>query len=154
MAIKKAFIKTLFSVQRLVIILAVIGVVFVLLWVFLLSYQVYLLWKPGAEMALVAADTYQAVFLTNDQIYFGHLLNIKDDFMFLDDVYYVKIEEQITDTGTRTTRGRLIRLGETEPHGPRNQMIINREQVLFWENLSFESQIYQSIQSYNNLQKK
>ena len=36
-------------------------------------------------------DAYQAVFLMNDQIYFGHLKNIDQGYVILSDVYYVKI---------------------------------------------------------------
>src|SRR3989338_8531409 len=43
----------------------------------------------------IDSDTYQAVFLTNDQIYFGRLKNISSDYLILFDVYYVKINESI-----------------------------------------------------------
>ena len=84
-------------------------------------------------------DTYQAVFLTNDQIYFGHLKNISPDYLILSDVFYVKINEGGT--------GQLVKLGAGEPHGPRDEMIINQDQVLFWENLKPDSQVIKTIQS-------
>ncbi len=148
MVIKKGFFKIFFSGEKLLVALAVIGIIIALLGAMLLGNQAYTLFKSGGEKKLVEADTYQAIFLTNDQIYFGKLIDITGDFMVLDDVYYVKLEEQLSaDGSSKTTKGRLVRLGESEPHGPENQMIVNRGQVLFWENLSFESQIYQSIQS-------
>src|SRR3989338_11113662 len=55
-------------------------------------------------------SAYQAVFLTNDQIYFGHLKNISSDYLLLSDVYYVKINEG--------GAGQLVKLGIGEPHGP------------------------------------
>ena len=42
----------------------------------------------------IDAGAYQAVFLTNDQIYFGHLKNISSDYLILSDVYYVKVNEE------------------------------------------------------------
>lgn len=84
-------------------------------------------------------DSYQAVFLTNDQTYFGHLKNIDSDYLILSDVYYVRI----TEDGA----GQLIKLGTLEPHGPKDEMIINKGQVLFWENMRFDSQVVKTIQS-------
>lgn len=83
-------------------------------------------------------STYQAVFLTNDQIYFGHLKNISSDYLILSDVHYVKID----DNG-----GQLIKLGTVEPHGPQNRMVINKEQVMFWENLRFDSPVVKAIKN-------
>ena len=87
----------------------------------------------------IDSDTYQAVFLTNDQIYFGYLKNISPDYLILSDVYYVKI----SDSGA----GQLVKLGAIEPHGPKDQMTISKEQVLFWENMRLDSQVVKTIQS-------
>ena len=87
----------------------------------------------------IDSDTYQAVFLTNDQIYFGYLKNISPDYLILSDVYYVKI----SDSGA----GQLVKLGAIEPHGPKDQMTISKEQVLFWENMRSDSQVVKTIQS-------
>ena len=86
----------------------------------------------------IDSNVYQAVFLTNDQIYFGRLKNISPDYLILSDVYYVKVN----DGGA----GQLVKLGEGEPHGPRGEMIINKDQVLFWENLNFDSPVVKAIQ--------
>ena len=91
----------------------------------------------------IDAGAYQAVFLTNDQIYFGHLKNISSDYLILFDVYYVKVNEEGV--------GQLVKLGVIEPHGPKDAMTINRDQVLFWENLKFDSAVVKTIQ---NMQQK
>lgn len=83
-------------------------------------------------------SAYQAVFLTNDQIYFGQLKNISSDYLILTDVYYAKVNEDGV--------GQLVKLGEGEPHGPRGEMIINQDQVLFWENLNSNSPVVKAIQ--------
>ena len=87
----------------------------------------------------IDSDGYQAVFLTNDQIYFGHLKSIGSDYLILSDVYYVKVNEE--------GAGQLVKLGVGEPHGPQDKMIINQDQVLFWENLKFDSPVVKTIQS-------
>ncbi len=84
-------------------------------------------------------NTYQSIFLTNNQIYFGHLNNISSDYLILSDAYYIKVNEGGT--------GQLVKLGSGEPHGPLNKMIINQDQVLFWENLRSDSPVVKTIQS-------
>lgn len=90
---------------------------------------------------IVDGGTYQAVFLDNNQIYFGHLKNIDSLYLLLKDVYYVQLSD-----GHNAKTGRLVKLGEAESHGPRDEMIINRQHVLFWENLTSSSQIVRTIQ--------
>ena len=89
----------------------------------------------------IERDAYQAVFLSNDQIYFGRLKNVSSDYLILKDVYYVKVGE--------SGAGQLIKLGATEPHGPKDEMIINKDQVMFWENLRFDSPVVKGIQNQN-----
>ena len=103
----------------------------------LFSYDIFLESRDSGN--LIDTDTYQAVFLSNNQIYFGHLINIDSQYPVLADVYYVRLE------GSDATSGRLVRLGEGEPHGPKNEMIINRDHILFWENLNTDSKIVQTI---------
>lgn len=88
---------------------------------------------------LIDKGLYQAVFLSNNQIYFGRLKNPGSDYLILTDVYYVKINEG--------GAGQLVKLGQIEPHGPKDEMIINREHILFWENMKPDSPVVKTIQS-------
>lgn len=89
-------------------------------------------------------STYQAIFLTNNQTYFGHLRDINENYLILSDVYYVKINKE-------TDESILVKLGIIEPHGPNDSMTINKDQVLFWENLRPDSQVIKTIE---NIQSK
>src|SRR3989338_4625865 len=90
------------------------------------------------KKSFIDPDVYQSIFLTNDQIYFGRLKNISSDYLILSDVYYVKVNEN--------GAGQLVKLGAGEPHSPKNEMIINQDQVLFWENLRSDSAVVKTIQ--------
>ena len=79
--------------------------------------------------------TYQAVFLTTSQVYFGKL-TIDGDVYVLNDVYYVSQPEG--------TPGQLVKRGN-EVHGPRDPMLISAQQVLQVENLREDSQVAQAI---------
>ena len=99
-------------------------------------------------------NTYQAVFLNNNQIYFGHLHDMYSDYPVLSDVYYVQLTQEFSKKGQPVQeKGRLMRLGDSEPHMPQNEMILNKEHILFWENLRLDSPVVKTIQSIN-VQKK
>ncbi|OGM96492.1 MAG: hypothetical protein A3B86_00335 [Candidatus Yanofskybacteria bacterium RIFCSPHIGHO2_02_FULL_38_22b] len=99
----------------------------------------YLKYDSYDKDDFIDPNTYQALFLTNNQTYFGSLANINSDYLVLSDVYYVKVNEE-------TGEGRLVKLGPLEPHKPNGSMIINKDQVLFWENLNFDSSVLKTIQ--------
>ena len=108
----------------------------------ILGFKVYSpFFEISDEEERIDSATYQAIFLGNDQIYFGKLKNIDSQYPILDEVYYIRLE------GEGATSGQLVKLGETEPHGPQNQMILNRDHILFWENLRNDSRIVQTIRS-------
>lgn len=123
-------------------IFAVLAVIIGLLLIITLGFTAYSLFSKNTEEAeRVDQSTYQAVFLEGGQIYFGKLRGIDSQYPILDDIYYVKLEDE------EATSGRLVKLGIIEPHGPRDQMIINREYILFWENLKPDSSIIQTIRN-------
>jgi len=107
----------------------------------------------------VKSESWQAVFLRNDQVYFGRL-TISDDFYILTNVYYLQTEEEQEedklapvsttsvnlDRAKKKTKTTLVKLGN-ELHGPENEMFIERGNVLFWENLKDNSGIVNSIKA-------
>lgn len=95
---------------------------------------------------------YQAVFLSSGQVYFGKLEQSTGEYLRLTDVFYLQTK---TDTEsenpqaatTDDTNVELIKLGN-EIHGPQDEMIISRDQVLFFENLKSDGRVSQSIANY------
>jgi len=96
---------------------------------------------------------YQALFLTNGQVYFGKLDKtsalVGRDYV-LTDVYYFQVSQAQTKASTASSELSLIKLG-SELHGPENKLVINRSSVLFWENLKKDSKVVEAI---TNFQKK
>ncbi len=98
----------------------------------------------------------QAVFLTNGQVYFGKLSKT-GDYYVLTDIYY--LQQSTSDSANpqkaadeNASDVQLIKLGN-EVHGPEDRMVIQSEQVLFWENLKEDSKVSQSIDDYANKNK-
>ena len=104
---------------------------------------------------VIDSSKYQAVFFTNGQVYFGKLKNQGSDYLHLSDVYYLQTNADATSENpqqsTSTDQGnvQLIKLGD-EIHGPEDEMIISKDQVLFYENLKTDGKVSQSIQEYKN----
>lgn len=100
----------------------------------------------------VARDKYQAVFLNNDQVYFGKIKKVNDDTLVLTDIYYLQQTQkeganQNQTSGQAGNQTSLAKLGD-ELHGPQDQMNINMDQVLFWENLKDDGKVVTAIKEY------
>ena len=105
----------------------------------------------GAGLA-VDGGKYQAVFFTNGQVYFGKLEAQSADYLRLTDVFYLQNNGEGDSSnpqqaGTSQNNVQLIKLGQ-EIHGPEDEMIISRDQVLFYENLKADGKVSQSIEQY------
>ena len=52
-------------------------------------------WKSAKADMAVMGDRYQALFLTNGQVYFGKLSNVSDKYVTLNDIYYLQVQESV-----------------------------------------------------------
>ncbi len=146
---KRREMKMWAKIVCLVIVVAVVGVV--VWWLVALS--------TNSEANAVNKSEYQAVFLTNGQVYFGKLKVVNPNYLKLTDIYYLQVQStntgttaasQLAATSTSGTSGnnvQLVKLGN-ELQGPEDMMAINREQVLFWENLKPSGKVTQAIDTY------
>jgi hypothetical protein len=103
----------------------------------------------GAVTSDVKSNEYQVVFLSNDQFYFGKLTRVNAQTMKLTDIYYLQVQQQVQPSTTSTTsttpqQVQLVKLGN-ELHGPEDAMYINRQSVLFWENLKNDGKVAKAI---------
>lgn len=104
------------------------------------------------EGEFVNKDRVQAVFLTSGQVYFGKVKDITNQYVDLQEVYYLNSQQQpdtegTSETNTQATTFSLVKLG-CELHGPVDQMIINRDQVSFWENLKDDGKVAKAIDQW------
>ncbi len=107
-----------------------------------------------------ASTTWQAVFLTNDQVYFGHLSQYGINYWKLKDASYIKVtqvpvaqapdaangtpaKDQPTKMENRTT---LMKVSQ-DVHQPEDTLYIPKEQILFWQDLQDGSSIVQTLKT-------
>jgi hypothetical protein len=103
----------------------------------------------NSQAQAIQKEKYQAVFLNNGQVYFGHIASLGEKSVDLRSIYYLQTSG--TDTAASQTSSNnnvsLVKLG-CELHAPYDQMMINKEQVIFWENLQDSSQVVKAIADY------
>jgi hypothetical protein len=116
-------LRVLLAVVALAIVVGIVAVI----W----SHRDQLFGRSAFER-YIDPKTYQAVFLTTSQVYFGKL-TIDGDVYVLNDVYYVNQPDPAIP-------GQLVKRGN-EVHGPRDPMLISAQQVLQVENLRDDSLI-------------
>lgn len=101
-----------------------------------------LLRSPGDPATYVDQGTYQAVFLTGGQVYFGKLVP-RGEVYLMSDVYYLSTPTEAQPAGQLIKRG-------NEVHGPREPMVILASQVLLIENQRPDSEVMAAIARFKS----
>lgn len=103
------------------------------------------------ESKYIADSKYQAVFLENGQVYFGKITSLNAKYLNLQSVFYLNSQNSTSSTDKKedasTNQFTLVKLG-CELHGPYDQMVVNRDQVTFWENLKDDGQVVKTIKEW------
>jgi hypothetical protein len=135
--------------KLLIVVVAIAGVLLIVIYL-LLSFTNLLSSVPLiGNLAKKNMEGYHAVFLSNNQVYFGKLRNEGSQYAVLEDVYYLR---QTANLGDENQAGQLdlVKRGR-ELHGPENIMKINRDHILFIENVRVDSAVGQAIQRAKQL---
>lgn len=137
------------------IIIAVVSVILLAI----LTVGVLFFYRSSAA-ANIDGGKYQAVFFTNGQVYFGKLTTLSNGYLKLNNIFYLQAQTtpgadsknpQATSSD-QASDVQLIKLG-SEVHGPDDEMIISRDQVLFFENLKKDGKVSASIVKYQSQKK-
>jgi hypothetical protein len=83
-----------------------------------------------------ASATYHAIFLTNGQVFFGHITDVRKQSIRLGNVYYIQTR---TNMQTKETANVLVLRGK-EWHRP-SHTTINMQHVLWVETVAEESDV-------------
>lgn len=109
---------------------------------------------------VIDETTYQAVALDNGQTFFGKLRKYGIGTYVLVDAYYLQrnSDDATTVTGDAATETTTTKNNDNnkesdlelmpitgELHQPKNHIIINRDHIIFWQNLELDSPIVQTI---------
>lgn len=106
-----------------------------------------------SESKKIDKSKYQAVFLNGGSTsgsvayttYFGHITKLNDKYFVLNNVYYLTTQQT---SGSETANPQLTKLGCQQLHSPYDEMVINRNQVAFWENLQDNGKVVTAIKQF------
>lgn len=103
-----------------------------------------------------AEANWQAVFLTNGQVYFGKIAKETGDRILLEEIYYLQVTQPLQRSGDQAqpdaqSELSLVKLGN-ELHGPKDRMRINIDHILFIEDLKTDSRVVEAITNYKQSQ--
>jgi len=131
----------------------IILITVVLLTIVLLGLTVFFYLQTSSENY---SSKYQAVFLTNGQVYFGKVSTESDEWIVMENVYYLKLKQSLQGQGSKELSESDVTLAKlgNEIHGPTDMMKINKKQVLFIENLSENSKVLSAIQDHKKSTKE
>lgn len=105
--------------------------------------------EPNKEQSYVDTNQMQAVFLNNGQVYFGDIGELNAEYLTLSNIYYLRVNQQVQPGQQNNSQNgvSLVKLG-CELHGPQDQMVINRSEITFWENLKSDGQVAKAVAEY------
>ncbi|PID32460.1 hypothetical protein CR970_00390 [Candidatus Saccharibacteria bacterium] len=105
--------------------------------------------KTAGQDKYVETKQMQAVFLNGGQVYFGKISDINDKYIRMNEIYYLRQVQQVQPNNSPGVGQdiSLIKLG-CELHAPSDQMIINQDQVIFWENLKSDGQVAKAVERF------
>ena len=105
----------------------------------------------SSEKGYVDDKKLQAVFLNGGQVYFGNIKDLNNKYLSMKNIYYLRVNQQVQPNQSTAANSSndisLVKLG-CELHGPTDSMVINREQVIFWENLKVDGQVAKAVEEY------
>lgn len=109
--------------------------------VLLVAFSIYGILNDSRQQR-IDSSLYQAVYLTNGQMYFGKLQNTSGDYLTLKSAYM----PQSTNAELQADTSALIRV-RNQLWGPEDSMAIRSSQVAFWQNLRDDSKVTQAIKA-------
>ena len=131
--------------------LAVIGVVVVVVVVVLAS------WVGGVgPFGQSTSSNWSAVFLTDSEVFFGHVKSMNNDQIDLVNVYYLQRSQANTQTGQAAAPTQLAILGlvANQIQCPKDEVIINRQAVLNIQTLQPSSYVVSRLNGLVGQQQK
>lgn len=117
--------------------------------------------EGGQTQTSAAGSGWSAVFLTNNQVYFGKVSNLDSNYATLKEVYYLRVQKTLQpsasggdvkvegNTAAQAQKNELslIKLGN-ELHGPMDEIKLNRQHILYVEELKEDSKVVKAISDY------
>lgn len=117
---------------------------------------------PWLEGEASEESDYVAVYLAGGKVYFGKIRNVRSETPSLTDVFFLSVSPQRPSTAVESPEDaegatveppqeldyELVKLTD-QLQKPSDQLILSRDQILFWEPLRPDSKVVQAIEKYH-----
>ena len=126
------------------------GWILIIVILIIMALLVYLVLQDNHKTGGLSKNEsqWQAIFLSNDQVYFGQVISENKDSVIIKNIYYLQDQISLHQGASQLLKDfSLIKLGN-EVHGPYDEMRINRHHIIFVEDLRSEGKIMQAIDKY------
>lgn len=125
----------------------------ILIFVLILIFISISLWQNGAVRNICQTikykNSYQVVFLDNNQVYFGKITEITNRYIILQKPYFIQVQQEQLNLEEQEDQPEMKLISiKDEFHKPKDYMIIEKSSVMFIEELRSSSQIVDIIENY------
>lgn len=93
------------------------------------------------------ASQFTAIYLDNDQVFYGRSQGTRGPYLVLTDAYYYQPGSRSSKEGTI----RIVKVG-TELHQPKDTVMLNSTHIIMQEPLSADSKVVKAIEKYQSEQ--
>jgi hypothetical protein len=102
----------------------------------------------GAATAAVDEKRFQAVFTTDNQVYFGKLSGVNGEYATINDAYTIQAAPQATPSPGATAQPNLALVPRSAGvQGPEKELHIASDKIVFFENLKDDSKVVEAIKN-------
>lgn len=125
----------------------------ILIFVLVFTFIGISLWQDGTVRNTIQLfkykASYQVVFLTSGQAYFGNITEITDEYIIMKNPFSIKVQQKqaTEDVQVSQSETKLVSI-EDEFYQPEDYMLIEKNAILFIEELKDSSQIIEIIENY------
>ncbi len=101
-------------------------------------------------------NAWYAVYLSNNQVYFGHIVSVTDSTITLSDTHFIEVSQEPVLKATSKNFAieqapkqtfRLIKRGDEKTLTSDHTLYIDRSAVLYWEKLTADSEVVKLIKA-------
>jgi len=124
----------------------------ILIFILIIIFVGVSLWQNGTIRNTVQlfkySNSYQVIFLTSGQAYFGNITEITDEYVIMENPFSIKVQQKQTGDESQTQSEIKLLSIEDEFYKPENYMLFEKSGILHIEELNDSSQIIEIIKNY------
>ena len=128
-------------------------VVIILVLVLAVTFIGVSLWQDGTfrnvSQTIRFKNSYQAVFLSNGQLYFGKITEITNEYIMMDSPHFLQLAQEPGEQVESEVQPEMKLISiKDEFHKPKDFVMIEKSSVIFIEELRGASQIADAIENF------